>query len=76
MTIGEVQRHSRDTLTKTQEELGAQLNELKLTCSNLQASNLRIKEELSSTKKQEALIQSRMLDLGVYVEIYTTSIFN
>ena len=68
MSIDEVQRHSRDTLTKTQEELGVQLNELRQACSELQASNFRVKEELSSTKKQEALIKSRMMDLGVYVE--------
>lgn len=70
MSIDEVQAHNKETLVKTQEELGTQLNELRHNFSSLQASNFKIKEELTITRRQEAQIKSRMIDLGVLVMIY------
>ena len=64
MTVEEIQRKSEMSLSKSKESFSSQLRQLEQAHDKLEVKSSRMKEELNSTRKQEAHLRSLVAKLG------------
>ena len=66
-SVEDIQKKNEISLSKSKESFSSQLRQLEQARDKLKAKSLRMKEELNSTRRQEAHLRSLVAEIGQYV---------
>ena len=66
-SVEDIQKKNEISLSKSKESFSSQLTQLEQARDKLEAKSLRMKEELNSTRRQEAHLRSLVAEIGQYV---------
>ena len=70
-SVEDIQKRSEMSLLKSEESFSSQLRLLEQTRDKLEAKSSRMKEELNSTRRQEAHLRALVADLGQEISFVT-----